>query len=74
LFSKEDFTFYKLIFVKHDQKFSYYMYHINLVEKIYIKLNDLEHSGYDWVKPFNALKMNLVEDLDKCINMYYFSG
>jgi 8-oxo-dGTP diphosphatase len=34
-------------------------------------INKKEHKAYKWIKPKDALKMNLIEDLDACIKLYY---
>lgn len=46
-------------------------FRVRLTEKPNIKINPLEHKGFIWVSPEDALKMNLIEDWDKCIKLYY---
>lgn len=37
-----------------------------------VKINFDEHKGFTWVKPANALKMDLLKDEDTCIKKDYF--
>jgi len=34
-------------------------------------INNSEHKDFKWVRPVDALKMNLIEDEDECIKMCY---
>jgi len=47
------------------------MYSTKLKYEPEIKINPEEHKSYIWRKPIDALKENLIEDLDVCIKMFY---
>lgn len=60
------------IFVRHgDYDFVYHMFHTQLDALPNILIEPKEHQGFTWVTPEESLKMNLVDDLDECIKMYY---
>lgn len=64
--------FYRSVFVKHpEHSFIYHMYALKLPESIDVKIQPYEHADCRWVTPVEAVGMNLVDDLDACINMYY---
>lgn len=64
--------FLKSISVRHsDYDFIYHMYRIKFDLFPEIKINHAEHQDYKWVSPTEALSLDLVTDLDSCINMYY---
>lgn len=69
------FNFFNKIFVRHgDYDFVYHMYHVNLSNIPEVRLSESEHQRYTWVNPSEALNMNLVDDLDECIKMFYKSN
>jgi hypothetical protein len=39
-----------------------------------VKINFDEHKGFTWVRPADALKMDLLQDEDACIMKDYFSN
>ena len=41
------------------------------VENSEVQLSE-EHSEYKWISPQKALNMNLIQDLDTCIQLFYF--
>jgi 8-oxo-dGTP pyrophosphatase MutT (NUDIX family) len=49
----------------------YHMFSCELATRPEIRINPHEHQGYRWVTPHEALKMDLIHDLDECIKMYY---
>ncbi len=53
----------------HD--FDYHMFIARLAAKPEIIISPKEHQGYVWASPSEALKMNLIHDLDECIRTYY---
>lgn len=60
------------VFVRYsDYDFIYHMFRLTLPTKLPIQLSPSEHSEYKWVTPKEALELNLIEDMDKCIKMYY---
>jgi 8-oxo-dGTP diphosphatase len=65
-------NYFTKIFVKYvDYDFIYHIYHTNLVYKPEIILSPTEHKNYQWIDPKQALNMNLIQDLDQCIDLFY---
>jgi hypothetical protein len=54
-----------------DYDFIYHIYHKKLNEKPKIIINPEEHKTYIWRDPKEALKENLIQELDTCIKMFY---
>jgi 8-oxo-dGTP pyrophosphatase MutT (NUDIX family) len=64
--------FLKTIYVKYaDVDFIYHIFHTSFEIRPPVKLQENEHVEYAWVSPHKALEMNLIEDLDDCIRLYY---
>lgn len=62
------------VFVKHPENhFVYHMYHLSMPGQPGITINQREHQASKWVSPGHALSMNLVDDLETCIKMFYFA-
>jgi len=51
--------------------FIYYLFYIKLEKLPEIKIENKEHKNFMWVKPEEALKMNLIEDEDFCIKKVF---
>jgi 8-oxo-dGTP pyrophosphatase MutT (NUDIX family) len=70
---KEDsISYFKELFVRYDEyDFVYHIFNTNLIKEPKVEINSQEHKAYKWVKPKEALKMDLIEDLDSCIKLYY---
>ncbi|MEK7641882.1 MAG: NUDIX domain-containing protein [Patescibacteria group bacterium] len=67
-----DLTFFKKVYVKYpDKDFVFHMFHFPLKEKPVITIND-ESKAFTWMKPAEALNLNLIQDEDACINLFYF--
>ena len=65
-------AYFKSVFVEYpEHSFIYHMYALQLPKAIEVKIEPYEHQAYRWVTPASAIKMNLVDDLDECIRMYY---
>ncbi len=71
LVSSNELSFFKSIYVKHDYDLIYHMYSYKLPRKPVIKISVYEHEEYVWVSAKKALSLNLVDDLDECIKMFY---
>ncbi|VVB74357.1 ADP-ribose pyrophosphatase [uncultured archaeon] len=64
--------YFKKIYVKYpNYDFVYHIFQTKIKGKEEIKLNPEEHKNYKWITPKNALKMNLIEDEDACIKLFY---
>jgi 8-oxo-dGTP pyrophosphatase MutT (NUDIX family) len=60
------------VFVKYtDYDFIYHIYHTQLEQKQEIIINPKEHKNFKWITPQKALGMNLIQDLDECIKLFY---
>jgi 8-oxo-dGTP pyrophosphatase MutT (NUDIX family) len=67
-------SYFQSVYVEHpEHSFVYHMYHLKTMDPIEVTIQPYEHQMYRWVTPTEALRMELVDDLDKCIEMYYFS-
>ncbi len=64
--------YFKKIYEKYpNYDFVYHIFQAKLTGQEGIKLNPEEHKNYKWVTPKNALKINLIEDEDVCIKLFY---
>lgn len=69
---KERLEFFKTVYVRFsDYDFVYHIFHIALDNEPKIKIDDTEHKDLQWLSPTDALKENLIEDLDGCIKLFY---
>jgi 8-oxo-dGTP pyrophosphatase MutT (NUDIX family) len=60
------------IFVKYsDYDFIYYIYGLTIEKDYSVKIDPSAHKDFKWVNKEEALKMNLIQDLDACIKLYY---
>lgn len=68
----EDLTCSYKLFVKYpDYDFVYYIFSTNLDSKKEIVIEPNEHKDGIWITPQKAIGMDLIEDLDTCIEMLY---
>lgn len=64
--------YYKKVYVSHDKySFIYHMFFTQLDEEKEIIINPEEHLSYKRISVEQSLQLNLVEDLDTCIRMFY---
>lgn len=60
------------LFVRYDDyDFIYHMFVKTLKKELKIEINIEEHKSYTRVNPKKALEMNLIQDLDECIKLFY---
>lgn len=60
------------VYVKYPEyHFIYHMFRTRIDKQPQIKINTNEHKGYKWISPSDALKLNLVRELNRCIKMFY---
>lgn len=70
--SKEEVIFYKTKYVEYPEyQFIYHCFHCNVEERPKVDLNLNEHQLYVWIKPEDAMKLNLIQDEDSCLADYY---
>jgi len=60
------------VYVKYpDYHFIYHMFRVKLDKKTDVTLSASEHKDYKWVAPQDALNLELVRELDRCLKMSY---
>lgn len=71
--TKQKITYLGKVFI-NDTKidFIYHMFQCHPIEDPgSVKISFIEHKGFTWVTPKDALKMNLMPDEDPCIRLIY---
>ncbi len=63
--------FDKLFVTYPDYQFIYHMYSKRFAERPEVIINPKEHKDYTRKTPTEALKMDLIRDLDECIKLFY---
>lgn len=64
--------YFKTIFVRYPTyDFKYHMYFVRLKHKPEIKIDENSHTEHRWLKPVEALELDLIEDEDACIKLFY---
>ncbi len=68
----ENFHYFTTIYVRYPEyDFIYSMFSIELGALQAVQVNPNEHQDFRWVSRVEAQKMELVDDLDECIKMFY---
>ncbi len=68
----KDYKYIEGYYVRHSgYDLIYHTYHLVVDKKPELKLNLNEHKDHLWLKPGEALKLNLIEDEDMCIKWFY---
>lgn len=67
------FSYYDKVYVRFSNglEFVYHMFSIRFDNRPEIVINPKEHSKSCWKTPIEALEMNLIEDGDACIRLFY---
>jgi 8-oxo-dGTP pyrophosphatase MutT (NUDIX family) len=69
---KEKFQYLGMFYTRYpDYDFVYHLFATKLTTEETITINPSEHKNFLWATPKNALSMNLIEDFDAYINLYY---
>lgn len=69
---RENMKYFGKVYVRYpDYDFIYHIFHAVLDGKVSIKIRSSEHLDSVWVTPKEALDMQLVDDLDACIKLFY---
>lgn len=72
---ENDLEFLDTLYVKYPEyHFIYHMFKVVLDSRPELKLSEGEHKGCQWASPRDILKLPLVRDLDRCIEISYFEG
>ncbi|MBA3603796.1 MAG: NUDIX domain-containing protein [Parachlamydiaceae bacterium] len=73
--SKQKIETLKPVYIEYNEK-NHFVYHAFRTQMRgdpgAVKINFDEHKGFTWVKPADALKMDLLQDEDACIMKDYF--
>ncbi|MEI6672827.1 MAG: NUDIX hydrolase [bacterium] len=65
-------TYIDKLFVRYDDyDFVYHMFIKKFEKEPKVSINIEEHKSYTRVNPKKALEMNLIQDLDECITLFY---
>ena len=68
----DDTKYHGGLYVRFDNyDFIYHLYHINIKFYPKIVISSSEHKNYKWVEPKKSLDMDLIEDLDGCLEIVY---
>ncbi|NIM47088.1 MAG: NUDIX domain-containing protein [Candidatus Aenigmarchaeota archaeon] len=71
-FSRNMLKYFSKVFVRYpDYDFVYHMFSAPLVNKKRVKIDSNEHKEFLWVTPKDALRLQLIQDLDKCIKLFF---
>lgn len=67
-----DYQYFEAYFVRYPgYDYIYHVYHLSLPERPTVTLNEKEHKKHLWVTPEVALQLNLIEDEDTCIKLFF---
>jgi len=71
-FEIKDCKYFEAYYVRYPEyDYLYHVYNISLKEKPSLNLNLEENKEYKWIKPKDALNLNLIQDEDVCIKLFY---
>lgn len=65
-------TYFGQFFVRYENfDFIYHIFHSVYKQKPDVVIRGIEHKQFKWVTPQRALKMDLIQDLDRCLKIFY---
>ncbi|MEI7919234.1 MAG: NUDIX hydrolase [bacterium] len=65
-------THFEKLYVKYpDYDFTYHIFHKRFDQEPTITINPNEHKGHKRIHPKKALELDLIEDEDACIKLFY---
>lgn len=68
----ETLNYFTKVFVTFPEyDFVYHIFSTELQDKSLVAIDPLAHQTYRWVSPIEALSMNLIQDEDACIKLFY---
>jgi len=68
----EELEYLSKVYVKYPEyHFIYHMFRVKLDKKADVILSTSEHKDYKWIAPQEALNLELVRELDRCLKMSY---
>lgn len=69
---KNNCKYFEQYYVRYPEyDFLYHIFHLPLNKKPILELNSDELKNHQWIKPEHALKLNLIQDEDMCIKLFY---
>ena len=69
---KHGLIYFDKVYVRYPTfDFVFHIFQLPLENRPRVAINPTEHKKFIWVSPKNALKMNLIHDLDNCIKLLY---
>ena len=68
----ENYKYFEGYYVRYPgYDYIYHVYHLPFEDRPEINLNTKEHKDHIWIKPEEALKLDLIQDEDTCIKWFY---
>ncbi len=65
-------SYFRKVYVRYPAyDFEYYIFHSKLEGKRDVQINSNEHKEFRWTSPEDALDLQLIQDLDACIRLFY---
>ena len=72
LLKESELLHFRKVFVRYAEfDFIYHIFSSKLKEKPKVKISKEAFKGFEWVRPEKALEMNVIQDLDACIKLFY---
>ncbi len=70
--STDKLKYFKKVYVRYPTyDFIHHIFHVKLTKKCDVKINPIEHKNFQWISPNNALNIDLIQDLDACIKIFF---
>ena len=68
----KEYKYFEGYYVRYPKfDYIYHVYHLPVLKKPRIDLKMDEHKNYKWIKPKDALKLDLIPDEDMCIKYFF---
>jgi len=65
-------SYFEKVYVRYsDYDFIYHIFHTKLNQKQKVNIDYKEHKNFKWASLEKALNMDLIQDLDTCIKLFY---
>lgn len=69
---KDKYKYFDKYYVRHPgYDFKYHVYHLLLKDKPILNINLEENKDHQWIKPSDALNINLIQDEDSSIKWFF---
>jgi len=68
---EKDFKYLGMVYVRYPEfDFTFYMYKTIIAKEVKILINKGEHKDFVWANSVEANQLNLMEDLEECIQQF----